>query len=101
MRRGFRSCNGHVNDGFEQSTQRYGGELWCEDGIRGIACYGGFFDCDGDADKFVATLESERIPNAIIGGLALNEYGHKRVTVDVDLVMRNDHLQEFKVERLG
>ena len=35
-------------------------------------------------------LEAECLPYAIIGAFALNEYGHKRVTVDVDLVMRED-----------
>ncbi|MBI4951145.1 MAG: hypothetical protein HY908_03865 [Myxococcales bacterium] len=46
--------------------------------------------------KLVAILESEGIPYAIIGALALNEYGHRRVTVDIDLVMREEDLQAFK-----
>ena len=52
-------------------------------------------------DKLVAILESEQIPYAIIGGLALNEYGHRRVTVNVNLVMRDDHLREFKAKYIG
>lgn len=61
----------------------------------------------GEADvqkvvtKLVAILEAEDLPYAIIGALALNEYGHKRVTVDVDLVMREDDLQQFKRGWLG
>jgi hypothetical protein len=51
--------------------------------------------------KLVAILEGEAVPYAIIGALALNEYGHKRVTVDVDLVMREDDLQAFKRRWLG
>jgi hypothetical protein len=51
--------------------------------------------------KLAALLEAERTPYAIIGAFALNEYGHKRVTVDVDLVMREEHLQEFKRKHLG
>jgi len=51
--------------------------------------------------KLVDILERENVPYAIIGALALNEYGHRRVTVDVDLVMREEDLQEFKRRWLG
>jgi hypothetical protein len=51
--------------------------------------------------KLVDILERENLPYAIIGALALNEYGHRRVTVDVDLVMRDEDLQEFKRRWLG
>ncbi len=51
--------------------------------------------------KLVTILESENLPYAVIGALALNEYGHKRVTVDVDLVMREADLQSFKQRWLG
>lgn len=51
--------------------------------------------------KLTAILEAEGLPYAIIGAFALNEYGHRRVTVDVDLVMRDEHLQEFKRRHLG
>lgn len=51
--------------------------------------------------RLTAILEAEDLPYAIIGALALNEYGHRRVTVDVDLVMRHEDLQEFKRNHLG
>ena len=51
--------------------------------------------------KLTAILEAEGLPYAIIGAFALNEYGHRRVTVDVDVVMREEHLQEFKRKHLG
>jgi hypothetical protein len=51
--------------------------------------------------RLTAILEAENLPYAIIGAFALNEYGHRRVTVDVDLVMRDEHLQEFKRRHLG
>ena len=51
--------------------------------------------------KLVDILEGENVPYAIIGALALNEYGHRRVTVDVDLIMREEDLQEFKRRWLG
>ena len=52
-------------------------------------------------NKLTAILEAEGLPYAIIGALALNEYGHRRVTVDVDLVMRDESLQKFKQGHLG
>ena len=51
--------------------------------------------------KLVSILESEGLPYAVIGALALNEYGYRRVTVDVDLVMREEDLQTFKRRWLG
>lgn len=51
--------------------------------------------------KLTALLEAEGLAYAIIGAFALNEYGHHRVTVDVDLVMREDDLQVFKSRWLG
>ena len=51
--------------------------------------------------RLTAILEAEDLPYAIIGAFALNAYGHRRVTVDVDLVMRDEHLQEFKRRHLG
>ncbi len=51
--------------------------------------------------KLTKILEEEQLPYAIIGALALNEYGHKRATVGVDLVMRDEDLQEFKQRHLG
>ena len=51
--------------------------------------------------KLTALLEADGLPYAIIGAMALNEYGHRRVTVDVDLVMRDSDLQEFKRRHLG
>ncbi len=51
--------------------------------------------------KLVDILEADAVPYAIIGALALNEYGHRRVTVDVDLVMREEDLRTFKTRWLG
>lgn len=61
----------------------------------------------GDADvqkaleKLIGILESDGLPYAVIGALALNQYGHRRVTVDVDLVMRDEDLDAFKRAHLG
>ena len=53
------------------------------------------------AERLVAILESEGLPYVIIGALAANQYGYRRVTVDVDLVMREEDLQTFKSRWLG
>ena len=52
-------------------------------------------------NRLTSILEAEGLPYAIIGAFALNEYGHRRVTVDVDLVMRDEDLAEFKRRHLG
>lgn len=53
------------------------------------------------AEKLVAILERDNLPYAIIGALALNQYGHRRVTIDVDLVMTEADLQVFKARYIG
>ena len=52
-------------------------------------------------EKIVRILEEESIPYAVIGALALNQYGHRRVTVAVDLILREEDLQAFKRRWLG
>lgn len=73
--------------------------------IEGVAYCGRFFMGLAEAQqalyRLTAILEAENLPYAIIGAFALNEYGHRRVTVDVDLVMREEHLAEFKARHLG
>jgi hypothetical protein len=51
--------------------------------------------------KLVGILDAEEIPYAVIGALALNEYGHRRATVDVDMILRDEDLQRFKGKYLG
>lgn len=51
--------------------------------------------------KLTALLESEGIPYAVIGALALNEYGHRRATVGVDVILREDDLVRFKARHLA
>ena len=52
-------------------------------------------------NRATATLDAAGIPYAVIGAFALNEYGHRRVTVDVDVLMRDEDLQQFKRRHLG
>lgn len=51
--------------------------------------------------KLVATLERDRIPYAIVGAMALNAYGHRRVTEDVDVLLTREGLEAFKARNLG
>ena len=72
---------------------------------EGAAYCGRFFLGDADAQRalyrLAAILEADGLPHAIIGAFALNEYGHRRVTIDVDVVMRDEDLQVFKQSHLG
>lgn len=46
-------------------------------------------------------LEEERIPYALIGGLALAAHGFVRMTQDVDILMTHEGLETFKQRFLG
>jgi hypothetical protein len=71
----------------------------------GVDYCGRFFMGQAEAQlalyRLTALLEADGLPYAVIGAFALNEYGHRRVTVDVDVVMRDEDLQEFKKRHLG
>lgn len=51
--------------------------------------------------RLVAALDELNIPYAIVGGMALNEYGYRRVTVDVGVLLTRASLQKFKDHWLG
>jgi hypothetical protein len=61
----------------------------------------------GDSDVHHALLELTRsldeagIPYAIIGALALGEYGYRRTTEDVDVLLTKEGLDAFKAAHLG
>ena len=52
-------------------------------------------------EKLVRTLDGQGIPYAIIGAMALNEFGYQRVTVDVDVLLTAEGLAAFKATNLG
>ena len=52
-------------------------------------------------NKLTALLEEAGIPYAIVGAMALNEYGYRRVTEDVDVLMTLEGLAAFKAAHLG
>jgi hypothetical protein len=49
----------------------------------------------------VTRLDELEIPYAIVGAMALNEYGYRRVTVDIDVLLTREGLQRFKEHWLG
>lgn len=53
------------------------------------------------ANRLAARLEELHIPYAICGGLAVSAHGHRRTTVDVDVVITADGLRRFKEAALG
>lgn len=52
-------------------------------------------------DRLVQALDDARIPYAIVGAMALNEYGYQRVTTDVDVLLDREGLATFKERYLG
>lgn len=52
-------------------------------------------------DKLARTLDELEIPYAIVGAMALNEFGYQRTTVDVDVLLTADGLAAFKAHVLG
>ena len=51
--------------------------------------------------KLVEILDRDRIPYAVIGAMALNEFGYQRTTVDVDVLLTAEGLSAFKARHLG
>ena len=46
-------------------------------------------------------LDAHGIPYAIVGAMALNEFGYQRTTVDVDVLLTPEGLAAFKAQRSG
>jgi hypothetical protein len=61
----------------------------------------GTADVQRALEKIARLLEVDGIPYAIIGGMALNAYGYRRVTVDVDVLLTREGLEAFKAKHLG
>ena len=61
----------------------------------------------GDSDvhqaleRLLAALDEAELPHAIVGAMALNEYGYRRVTEDVDVLLTREALIAFKQAFLG
>jgi hypothetical protein len=72
---------------------------------RGVQHAGRFFMGEADVqkalEKLVRALDAQGISYAIIGAMALNEFGYRRVTVDVDVLLTAEGLAAFKASTLG
>jgi len=51
--------------------------------------------------RLAETLDRLEIPYAVMGAMALNEWGYRRVTVDVDVLLTGDGLARLKSAVLG
>lgn len=71
----------------------------------GVAYATRFFMGEADVQralqKLARLLDEARIPYAVIGAMALNEYGYRRVTVDVDVLLTREGLEGFRSLALG
>jgi len=72
---------------------------------QGVESAGRFFMREGDVykalQKLARTLDDLGIPYAIVGAMALNEFGYQRTTVDVDVLLTAEGLAAFKAQLLG
>jgi hypothetical protein len=75
-------------------------EFW-----EGVRYAGRFFMGDADVHralvKLTTALDEAGIAYAIAGAMALNEYGYRRVTTDVDVLLTIEGLAELKARVLG
>jgi len=51
--------------------------------------------------RLTAALEAADVPYAIAGAMAMNAYGYRRVTTDVDVLLTQEGLSIFKEKHLG
>jgi hypothetical protein len=72
---------------------------------QGIEQAGRFFMGSADVQKaleaLVRLLDTRHIPYAIVGAMALNEFGYRRTTVDIDVLLTQAGLDAFKAQALG
>jgi len=61
----------------------------------------GTSDVHAALTKLVAALDEIGVPYAIAGAMALNEYGYRRVTEDIDVLLTREGLAKLKESVLG
>lgn len=52
-------------------------------------------------ERLARLLDEKRIPYALIGAMALNEWGYRRVTIDVDVLLTAEGLRRLKAAAVG
>jgi hypothetical protein len=72
---------------------------------RGVAFAQRFFMGQAEVQqallKLSRTLDELKIPYAIVGAMALNEFGYQRTTVDVDVLLTAEGLESLKAHAVG
>ena len=72
---------------------------------EGVAEAGRFFMGQADVqvalERLARTLDEMAVPYAVVGALAMNEWGYRRVTVDIDILLTAAGLQRVKAELVG
>ena len=76
-------------------------ELLFEGAREATKFFMGESDVQHALEKVARLLEEDGIPYALIGAMALNAYGYRRLTVDVDLLLTREGLEAFKARHLG
>jgi hypothetical protein len=61
----------------------------------------GTSDVHRTLERLARVLDEHRVPYAVIGAMALNEWGYRRVTVDVDILLSPEGLARWKDATLG
>ena len=73
--------------------------------LAGVRFAGEFFmgtaDVQRAMEKLTSRLEESEIPYAVVGEMALNEHGYRRVTEDVGVLLSREGLAAFKQRWLG
>jgi len=73
--------------------------------VEGVGFAERFFMGESEVQKALAricaALDEAGVPYALVGAMALNAYGYRRVTVDVDLLLTREGLAAFKERHLG
>jgi len=65
------------------------------------AYFGGKGRLHSTLQRLAKRLDRERIPYALLGGLALAEHGYPRLTEDIDLLLTAPGLQHFRQRLVG
>ena len=83
-----------------ESSRGSEAEFW-----EGVRFTGSFHAGDSPVHAALAALanrlEEAKIPYAIVGAMALNEYGYRRATVGIDVLLTPEGLASFKENWLG
>jgi hypothetical protein len=63
--------------------------------------FGGKAEVQVALERLARALDEMGIPYAVVGALALNEWGYRRVTVDINILLNAAGLKRVKAELIG